>query len=557
MKKRDRVLISFFILVSFLLCSCDKNDYKKAVKADEAGEFETAIELYTKLSQKNYKDSRSRLDNIKIRRALVLRDEGKWDEVDCYLFWGDYSAEGYSGEKITADRCFFEKARYLQENGRHEEALAELSHASYDDVPEGFDRGQMYFDSSFALCRTIGSEDERFDCLGKMNNEKAYYPEHRYEREWVELITEDLKEHHVYYEEPEISRPLFMRQIGASALPAGERSFGQLMDRCLAHVEELRLSKWLCKDDYLFDMIYFADGDPVEVFRSAEHWAEEQGEKEAVVKLAETPKRCLSISADSEYSGITHPIDAPAACNAVFVPELETWLRENLPGTLPSEGFWDSDTFFRTFGFDESDARMDSFYRIAANFKASDPLPRTITIIVSSDADFDRPNASWREHPETTEALTEWINKTVSRYKNSLPEWRFIDDPARASFIMYLRTAWNPTGTFSGKAAEKHITVQVYNLEFLGDMWSNLPGSGNEKTSFTVGTNLGEENTIQGVQKDLTAQHLTIISEDPLKFDRAEYDPVRGMAWPVSRPLAFTDSTLNWLRDQDSKSAAD
>ena len=66
-----------------------------------------------------------------------------------------------------------------------------------------------------------------------------------------------------------------------------------------------------------------------------------------------------------------------------------------------------------TFGFDGSDAKMDSFYRISANFKASDPLPRTITVIISSGADFDRPNASWRDHPETTAALTEWVNRIL------------------------------------------------------------------------------------------------------------------------------------------------
>lgn len=141
--KNARLLIFLLcILGMVLLSACDKGDYKKAVEAEENGDYETAIELFTGLSKKNYEDSSSRLDTVKIKQIVGFLNSGEWDNVDCRrLDANDQIVADITGDPEFSIRCFYQKAQYFHENGRFEEALDELGQTRpRDDIPEGFDR---------------------------------------------------------------------------------------------------------------------------------------------------------------------------------------------------------------------------------------------------------------------------------------------------------------------------------------------------------------------------------------------------------------------------------
>ena len=235
-----------------------------------------------------------------------------------------------------------------------------------------------------------------------------------------------------------------------------------------------------------------------------------------------------------------------------FRPELETWFRENLDISKPAEGFWNSDTFYETFGFDTEAPGFGGIGTIRNDFRAEDPYPKSVAIIVNSAAQYSRPKESWKDDPEMTDDIVRWVNDTAALYKAALPDWTFIDDPSRAAYILFFDMNWEQTGTFQGKAGDKNITVSVYNLRISGECWENRP-EGRRNTIISRSTNLGQENTITGVQKDLVAQHLVISSEDPLTFAGAVYDPAAGTAWSDKRPEGYSDNLVKWLKELESE----
>ena len=151
-----------------------------------------------------------------------------------------------------------------------------------------------------------------------------------------------------------------------------------------------------------------------------------------------------------------------------------------------------------------------------------------------------------------TQTITDWVNEAASKYKTFLKDWVFIDEPEKAAYTLYLNLSYEKTGTFSGKVSDKSVSVNVYNLDIAGELWTNRPGIDKSK-SFHIRTNLGQENTVWGVNKDLVSQHLVIASEDPLTFYGAEYNPESGIAWTDSIPSAFSQIAISWLSDQEKK----
>ncbi len=540
MKKKGLLFVLLFTLSVFLLSACDKDDYQKAVKAGESGDFETAIELFTKLSKKNYEDSASQLEKTKIRQMISRVDSGDWENADCSAFWGrDDIAQSISGIPDMTNLCFYQKARYLQEHGRYEEALDALRQTR-GKSPEGFDGDRMVFENEYALCRAEEDQNAEYQCLADL---APYGLQYR----GAGAFSDYYREQKVFYEDEETGRLLFWRDELGESGPAEQLSFPEYMDRCLNN-----RGYWLCAKDFLFDMVYFAEKDQVRAYQDALAWAEQQENKEAAEWAKNMPKRCIGGSAPSAYTGTAYPIDVPAACEAEFRPELETWFRENLDISKPAEGFWNSDTFYETFGFDTEAPGFGGIGTIRNDFRAEDPYPKSVAIIVNSAAQYSRPKESWKDDPEMTDDIVRWVNDTAALYKAALPDWTFIDDPSRAAYILFFDMNWEQTGTFQGKAGDKNITVSVYNLRISGECWENR-AEGRRNTIISRSTNLGQENTIPGVQKDLVAQHLVISSEAPLTFAGAVYDPAAGTAWSDKRPEGYSDSLVKWLKELESE----
>lgn len=555
MKKLHIFNILIFIFMALTLCACDKSDYKKALEADEADDFETAIELYSKLARKKYKDSDTRLDTIRVRRELTRMEQGSWDEADCRLLTiHEETAYKLTGITYISERCYLEKAAFLQQNGRHEEALKALD-SVIGSIPEEYDLPGMKFDTELAICKAIESDDERFDCLGKMSPNPmgiGYRPESRYQREWIKNITNYLKDNNAYYENPDISKSLFLRSIGLTEEFSGELDFGTMMERCLDYFSENRLNRSICMEEYVFDMLYFEDGDPVSGYQDAENWAAEHEQKMTVDWLKNAAKRCISRPSESKYSGTVYPINAPAICEIVLKPELQTWLTENSDIISPAEGFWDSDSFREIYDPDGTQEKYNNSYAIRSLIKPEDIYPKSVSIIIDSSSQFSSPFMIWRDHPEITQTITDWVNEAASKYKSFLKDWVFIDEPERAAYILYLNLSYEKTGSFSGIVSDKSVSVNVYNLDIAGELWTNRPGIDKSK-SFHIRTNLGQENTVWGVNKDLVSQHLVIASEDPLTFYGADYHPESGIAWPDSILSAFSNTALEWLSNQEKE----
>ncbi len=544
--KNSRLLFFLLCILSMVLLSaCDKGDYKKAAEAEESGDYETAIELFTGLSKKKYEDSSSRLETVKIKQIVGRLNSGEWDNVDCRtLDANNRIVTEITGDPDFSNRCYYQKAQYFHENGRYEDSLGELKNLrAQDDVPEGFDLKQMIFGNKFAICKGKEDQDEMYQCLLDLAHDEEEY-------RYSEMISGYYKEKDIFYTDEEIGRLLFWRDEIKESGPVERLSFPEYMDRCLNNT-----GYWFCAEDYIFDMIYFAEGDQPQAYQAAVDWAQQQDQTKPADRLENEPKRCIRNAVPSDYTGIAYPIDAPAACNAEFRPELENWFQENIDTSVPAEGFWDSDTFYKTFDFDTEDPGFSGTFSIKNRFRAEDPYPKSVAIIVSSGSEFDRPEESWRDDPEMTDDIIKWVNDTAAAYRKVMPDWTFIDDPSRAAYILFYSLTWQPSGTFQGEVKGEDIKVSVYNLRISGESWENREHGWRNKI-ISKESDLGqgyEGKFTPGVSQVKTQQYLTILSEEPLTIFNADYDPETGRAYSVKRPDGFSSELVKWLEEIEAE----
>ncbi len=543
--KYSRLLIfMMFISGMFLLCACDKDDYKKAMEAEESGDYETAIALFSKLSGKNYEDSASRLETVKIRQIVDRLNAGDWDKVDCQKLENNKQiVTDITGDPDMPLKCFFQKAQFYHEKARYEDALNELQKTfRTDDVPNGFDRDQMIFDNNIALCKTMDDQDQVYQCLLDLAPYETQFN--------ADTYSDFFKEKNVFYSDDVIGRMLFWRELIGESGSFEQMDFSGYMDRCLSNKGE-----YWCARDHIFDIIYFSEGDPVQTYQKALAWAEQQERTIYADRLKEEPKRCIRNIVSSDCTGIAYPVDAPAACEAVFRPELEAWFQENGDSSVPAEGFWDSDTFYETFGFDTAAPEFSGIYSIRNRFRAGKPYPKSVAIIVSSGAEFDRPEESWRDDPEMTDDIIKWVNDTAAAYKKTLPDWTFIDDPSQAAYILFYSLTWQNTGTFAGEVNGEDVKISVYNLRISGEAWENREHGWRNKI-FSKESDLGqgyEGKFTPGVTQVEARQFLTILSENPLTIHNAEYDPETGCAYSVNRPDGYSSELVSWLQEIESE----
>lgn len=537
--KYSRFLNYFFcVFCVFLLTACDKDDYQKAMKAQESGDYETAVELFTKLSKKKYEDSTTQLENTKIRQMIAHIDSGDWEKVNCETFWGrDDIVQDLSGTPDMTNRCFCQQAQFFKEHEKYEEALNALKRV-HGKAPKEFDVDQMVFENQYALCKASEDQDELYQCLIDLAPYELQFS--------ADTYSDFYKEKNVFYTDEALGQLLFWREEIGESGPFEQLNFTDYMERCLNNK-----GFWWCAQDQIFDMIYFADGDPVQAYQEALDWAELQEKTEPSDWLKNEPKRCIRNVLTSDYTGIAYPIDVPAACDAAIRPELKTWFQENADISIPAEGFWDSDTFYKTFDFDTSAPDFSGEGSIRKKFRSENPYPKSIAVIVSSDSAFNRPKESWRDNPDMTDDIVRWANDTAAAYKKTMPDWTFIDDPSQAAYILFFSMNWQQTGTFKGKVADEDIKVSVFNLHISGECWENREHGWRNKI-ITRDSDLGQENQgrftpgITGIQPE---QYLSILSENPLTIFGAEYDPETGRAYSVKRPDGYSYELVKWLED--------
>ncbi len=528
MIKSKTLTILFLIITVFFLSACDKSDYQKALKAEESKDYTTAIELYSKLSVKGYKDSAKRLKTVRQQQTSALMEKEQWDVVECELAWDQ-------------DTCYYKKALYLQQNGRNEEAISSLEKIrSTSPYQENID--QLISENKIPLCKSLESEDEMYQCLTEVPGLFFRYIDSN------ELG--GIRDKNLYYSDRKIGELLFWREKLGETGPFEKLDFSGYMDRCLKNFSSVSKCAY---PGLLLDIVYFSDGDPAEAWLAAEKWAAEHPETEALERLESAVKDCINSPVKSEYTGIAYPIETKTECKGAFRPDLETWLRENRPSYLTAEGFWSSDLFYKTFGFDTASPDFHYSESIKADFKAADPYPKSVAVIVSSNAQFSRPDVPWLDDPETTAGITDWITGTAERYKDQLPGWTFIDDPTRASYILYIGMSWNDTGTFRGTVKNEDISVRVYNLQVRCECWNNQPDSSAESKSFSVMSGLGQENSVMGsgLGQDVVTQKIIIEKEEPLTFRHADYDPESGIVWAKGHPFAYSNELVKWLQEQE------
>ena len=449
-----------------------------------------------------------------------------------------------TGDPNFSIRCHYQKAQYFHDNGRYADSLEELKNLRMqDDIPEGFDREQMIFDNKFAVCKEQEDQDETYQCLLDLAHEDDEY---RYSK----MISGYYKDKNIFYTDEEIGRLLFWRDEINESGPVERLRFPEYMDRCLNNG-----SYWYCAKDLIFDMVYFAEEDQPQAYQAAVDWAAQEDQTESADWLEKEPKRCIRNAVPSDYTGTAYLIDAPAACNAKFRPELENWFQENIDTSVPAEGFWSSDTFYETFGFDTTAPDFSGEFSIKSRFRAEDPYLQSVAIIVSSGSEFDRPDENWRNNLEMTDHIVHWVNETVAAYKKVMPDWIFIDDPSQAAYILFYSLTWQPSGTFQGQAKGEDIKVKVYNLHISGECWENREHGWRNKI-ISKESDLGqgyEGKFTPGVTQFKPQQYLTILSEDPLTIYNADYDPETKRAYSINRPNGFSSEMVKWLEEIEAE----
>lgn len=136
MKRIVTIIISIFLMLIF--SGCDSLDYKKAVSAQESGEYMNAVDIFSKL--KDYKDSEERAKECNYAFAK-LQAESKNYIVAIEKFEG---LNNYEDSSDLLRQCHLDYALELYENGDFTNARNHLLAAEQTEIVKKYLRASAW-----------------------------------------------------------------------------------------------------------------------------------------------------------------------------------------------------------------------------------------------------------------------------------------------------------------------------------------------------------------------------------------------------------------------------